>query len=178
MYMDIIAGITEKIQKLHELGKSCEEKQALINVSEVFYIWDIMVMKMDILETVRIMENLIGDNDLKFIAAQLKKGLLSGIEDMEKIMKEYSIPFPVRPPAGINTVNSIEDFSDKIIYEGLFEGIQSFFFVLASGFMNSTSPKIRNAIKGHLILTIQLQELIVEYGKLKGFLNAPPVYRA
>lgn len=175
--MDIIAGITEQLQKLHEIGKSSKEKQELINVSEVFYVWDIMVMKMDILQTVRIMENLIVDTDLKLIATQLAKGLLVGIEDMEKMMKEYSIPFPVRPPAGINTVNNIEDLSDKIIYEGLFEGIQSFFFVLSSGFMNSTSPKIRNSIKEHLILTMQLQELIVEYGKLKGFLNSPPVYR-
>lgn len=176
--MDIIAGITEKIQQLHALGKSNIEKQALINVSEVFYVWDIMVMKMDILHTVRVKESLIGDSDLKFIAAQLAKGLEVGIKHMDEIMKEYSIPFPVRPPIANSATSTMEDFSDRIIYETLYEGIQSFFFVLAGGFMNSTNPKVRKAIKDHLLLTIQLQELIVEYGKLKGFLNESPVYRA
>ena len=174
--MDIISSVTEKIQRLSELNKSPEEKQALINVSEVFYVWDILVMKMDILQTVSIMENFIGDVDLRFIAAQFSKGLTVGIQYMEDIMKDYGIPFPVRPPVGSNTNNNMEDFSDKLIYEGLFEGVQSFFFVLASGYMNSTSPKIRKAIKDHLLLTMQLQELIVEYGKIKGFLNEPPVY--
>jgi len=176
--MDIIATVTEKIQQLHDLGKANVEKQAMINASEVFYIWDIMVMKMDILHSVRIQENLIGDSDLKFIAAQLARGLEVGIKHMESIMIEYSIPFPERPPARSSAISNNEDFSDKIIYETLYEGIQSFFFVLASGFMNSTSPIIRKAIKEHLLLTMQLQELIVEYGKLKGFLNTPPVYRA
>ncbi len=176
--MDIVATITEKIQKLQDLGKPSIEKQAIINVSEVFYVWDIMVMKMDILHTVRIMESLIVDSDLMFIANQLGKGLETGIAQMERIMNDYSIPFPLRPPAASTAISTLEDFSDKTIYETLYEGIQSFFFVLASGFMNSTSPKVRKALKDHLLLTMQLQELIVEYGKIKGYLNVPPVYRA
>lgn len=176
--MDVIATITEKIQKLQDLGKPSAEKQAIINVSEVFYVWDVMVMKMDILHTVRIMESLIVDSDLRFIAVQLRKGLETGISQMERIMKDYSIPFPLRPPAASTAISTLEDFSDKIIYETLYEGIQSFFFVLASGYMNSTSPQVRKALKEHLLLTMQLQELIVEYGKIKGYLNVPPVYRA
>lgn len=176
--MDIVAGITEKLQQIHDLGKSSVEKQALMNVSEVFHVWDIMVMKMDILHTVRINQTLIGDSDLKFIATQLAKGLEEGIKHMDEIMREFSIPFPVRPPAASTAISSLEDFSDKTIYETLYEGIQSFFFVLASGFMNCTTPKVRKAIKDHMLLTMQLQELIVEYGKLKGFLNEIPAYRA
>ncbi len=175
---DFIATITEKVQQLTEIGKSTKDKQALINVSEVFYVWDVMVMKYDILTKVKIMDNFIHDIDLKFISGQLAKGLITGIEDMEQIMQDHSIPFPVRPPAGNNTTANLENVTDQYIYEGLFSGIQSFFPVLASAFMNSTSPKVRKAMKSHLLLTIELQELIVEYGKLKGYLNQPPVYRA
>lgn len=174
---DIVATIMEKVHKLTEIGKSAKDKQQLINVSEVFYVWDIMVMKYDILSTVRIAENFVNDKDLRFIAEQLAKGLTKGITDMELIMKDYDIPFPVRPPASNKTTVNLEDVTDKYIYQVIFEGVQSFFPVLASGFMNSTSPKVRKAIKSHLLLTIELQELVVEYGKLKGFLNQPPIYR-
>ena len=174
---DFIASISEKAQQLTEIGKSTKDKQALINVSEVFYVWDITVMKFDILTTVRIMENFIDDKDLKFIAGALSKGLITGIEDMKRIMEEHSIPFPVRPPAGSVTTACTECMTDQFIYETFVEAIQSFFPVLGSGFMNCTSPKVRKAIKSHLLLTIELQELVVEYGKLKGFLNQPPIYR-
>ncbi|MCW3491640.1 hypothetical protein [Dethiobacter alkaliphilus] len=175
---DFVGGIMEKVQQITEMGKSNKDLQGLINVSEVFYVWDIMVMKFDILTTVMLMENFIKDKDLKFIAAQLSKGLITGIEDMEQVMKDHSIPFPPRPPVSSNTTAVLEDITDQFIYGGFYESIQSFFPVLSGGFMNSTSPKVRNAIKSHLLLTIELQELIVEYGKLKGFLNPPPVYRA
>ena len=174
---DFVADVMEKVQQLTEIGKSAEEKQHLINVSEVFYVWDIMVMKYDILNTIRILENFINQKDLKFIAEQLAKGLTQGITAMELIMEDYSIPFPVRPPAGNKTTDCLENITEKYIFEAIYEGAQSFFPVLASGFMNSTSPKVRKAFKNHLLLTIELLELIVEYGKLKGLINEPPVYR-
>ncbi|MCR3922572.1 MAG: hypothetical protein NUK65_08680 [Firmicutes bacterium] len=174
---DFVAGIMEKVQSLTEVGKSPKDMQKLINVSEVFYVWDIMVMKFDILTTVMIMENFIKDNDLKLISTQVKKGLITGIEDMEQIMQDHSIPFPARPPVSNHSTAILEDITDEFIYQNFFEGVQSFFPVLASGFMNSTSPKVRKVIKNHLLVTIELQEVIVEYGKLKGFLNPPPVYR-
>jgi spore coat protein CotF len=166
------------LQKLTEIGKSTSEKQVLINVNEVFYVWDIMVTKFDIMQSVKIVENFITDIDLKFIAEQVVKGLETGINDMETIMNNYGIPFPERPPVGSNATANIEDFSEKFIYAGLFEGIQSFFPILSAGFMNSTSPIVRKVFKDHLLVTIELQELIVEYGKLKGFINEPPVYKA
>jgi hypothetical protein len=170
--------ITDKLQQLKEIGKSTTEKQEFINVAEVFYVWDVMVTKFDIMQSLKIVEVFIQDDDLKLIAQQLVKGLETGINDMERLMSDYGIPFPVRPPVGSNSTDSLEDFSDKLIYISLLEGIQSFFPILSSAFMNSTSPKARKAFKNHLLLTIELQELIVDYGKLKGFIPEPPVYRA
>ncbi len=168
--------ILDKLQHLTELGKSVEEKQNFLNVNEVYCIWDILVSKLDIMETTQLLENFIDDADLRIISNQLVKGLQSGITDMESLMKNYNIPFPPRPPAGNNTTTSLEDLNDKVIYENILEGIQTFFPILSHGFMNSTSPKVRKIIKNHLLLTLELQEQIVEYGKLKNYLNIPPVY--
>lgn len=172
-----MVDILDKIQKVTDIGKTTQEKQSELNVSEVFYIWDIMVTKLDILATMHIFKNYIESSDLKFIAGKLVDGLETGVKDMEKLMKEYGIPFPIRPPAGSNTSVDMEHFTDRYIYGNIFEGIQCFFPILGSGFMNSTSPKVRKSFKNHLLLTIELQEIIVEYGKIKGFLNDPPTYR-
>lgn len=172
-----IVDLMDKLQKITDIGKSAKDKQRIINVSEVFYIWDILVTKLDILETIQLYENFIEDYDLKVIKDGVKNGITTGITDMEKLMDSYALPFPERPPAGIKTTVDLEQLTDRYIYQGLFEAIQAFFYILASGFMNSYTPDIRKAIKNHLLLTIELQETLVDYGKLKGFLNEPPIYR-
>ncbi len=134
--------------------------------------------KNDILHTFRILDNFIKDKDLRFISGQMVKGLEVGISAMEKIMKDYGIPFPMRPPAGSKTTGSLEHFTDKYIYESLLEGIHTFFPLLSQAFMSSTTPQVRKVFKDHLLRSMELQELIVEYGKLKGLLYAPPIYRA
>lgn len=167
----------DKLQIAADLGKSTRKKQQFINVNEVFYIWDILVTKLDMLETIQIFENMIEDNDLKLIKSRVKDGITTGIADMEHLMKKYDLPFPVRPPAGTNPTTSLENIADRDIYQMLFEAIQSFFPILGTGFMNCINPEVRKGFKNHLLLTIELQEMLVEYGKIKGFLNQPPVYK-
>ncbi|NLX90986.1 MAG: DUF3231 family protein [Firmicutes bacterium] len=170
--------IMDKIQRITDIGKARYEKRKNINISEVFYIWDVLVVKHDILETVNIVRNFIEDIDLKFIVGKMEKALVTGIEDMEKLMNDYGIPYPPRPPADNKTTIKLEHFTDRYIYESIHEAIQAFFPILSSGFMNSTAPKVRKAFKDRLILTMELQDLIIEYGKLKGFLDEPPDYIA
>lgn len=173
-----MVDIMDKIQKLSEIGLSAKEKQGLINVSEAFYAWDIMTTKLDILETMHILENFIDDIDLRLIANKTVASLQSGIAGMEKIMDNYGIPFPIRPPAGSKTTISMEYFTDRYIYQNIFESIQAFFPVLAQGYMQSTTPFPKKEFKKHLLNTMELHEIIIEYGKLKGFLSEPPAYKA
>lgn len=168
----------DKLQKLTDIGKSTKEKQRFISVIEVFYVWDILVTKLDVLETMQIFENMIEDNDLKIINHQVKDTLFSGITDMEKIMRKYDIPFPPRPPAAINSTVRLESVTDRDIFQMLYEAVQAFFPILGIGFMQSTTPDVRKELKNHLLVVVESHEILVEYGKLKGFLNLPPAYRS
>ncbi|WP_245561103.1 DUF3231 family protein [Desulfoscipio gibsoniae] len=172
-----IVDLMDKVQKVADMGKSTKEKQRIINVVEVFYIWDVLVSKLDALETLQIFEHMIEDNDLIIIKNKVKEGLVVGIEDMEALMRDYDLPFPMRPPADVSSTVHIESISDRDIFQMFYEVIAAFFPILGIGFMQSTTPDVRKGLKNHLILTIELQEMLVEYGKLKGFLNQPPVYR-
>lgn len=172
-----IVDLIDKFQKVADISKSAREKQRIINVVEVFYIWDVLVNKLDSLETIQIFEHMIKDNDLILIKNKVKEGLLEGIDDMEVLMRDYDLPFPMRPPADISTTFYIEIVSDRDIFQMLYEIIAAFFPILGIGFMQSTTPDVRKGLKNHLLLTMELQEMLVEYGKFKGFLNQPPVYR-
>lgn len=167
----------DKLKKVTDLGKSTREKQSVINVVEVFYIWDVLVTKLDALETLQVFEHMIQDMDLKVIKNKVKDGLLTGIDDMEVIMREYDLPFPMRPPVDVSSTVQVGGVSDKDIFQMLYEVIAAFFPILGIGFMQSTTPDVRKSLKKHLLLTIELQEMMVEYGKIKGFLDQPPVYR-
>lgn len=167
----------DKIQKITNIGKSARENQRIITVIEVFYIWDVLVTKLDALETLQVFEHMIEDNDLIIIKNKVKEGLTGGVDDMEVLMREYDLPFPMRPPADVSSTVHIESFSDRDLFQMLYEVIAAFFPILGIGFMQSTTPDVRKGIKKHLMITIELQEMLVEYGKLKGFLNEPPVYR-
>jgi len=172
-----MVDIMDKLQKLTDTGKSIREKQRIINVVEVFYIWDVLVTKLDALETIQIFEHMIEDNDLAIIKNKVKEGLLVGIDDMEAIMREYDLPFPMRPPADVSSTVHIEVVNDRDIFQMFYEVIAAFFPILGIGFMQSTTPDVRKGLKNHLLMTMELQEMLVEYGKLKDFLNQPPVYR-
>jgi len=110
----------DKLQQLSEIGMSAKDKQGLINVSEAFYAWDIMVTKFDILESIHITENFIDDIDLRLMAIRVIGALEEGIAGMEKIMDSYAIPFPIRPPTGSKTTKNMEYFTDRYIYQNLY----------------------------------------------------------
>lgn len=167
----------DKLQRLSEIGRPSREKQELINVSEVFYIWDIVVNKYDILESIQIEANYINDKDLFIICNKMIDVLNSGIKELEALLRDYDIPFPERPPLQSKVMANNEDIKDRFVYVSMYEGLQSFFPILGSGFMNSTSPKIRKIMQDHLILTMGLHNLLVEYGKIKGYLPQAPMYR-
>lgn len=171
-----IVDLMDKFQKVADIGKSAREKQRIINVVEVFYIWDVLVTKLDALETLQIFEHMIEDNDLTIIKNKVKEGLLIGIDDMEALMRDYDLPFPMRPPADVSSTVHMEAVSDRDIFQLFYEVIAAFFPILGIGFMQSTTPDVRKGLKNHLLLTMELQEMLVEYGKLKGFLNQQPVY--
>lgn len=169
--------VMDKIQRVAEIGKSTRQKQRTISSIEVFYIWDVLVTKFDSLETLQIFEHMIEDNDLKIINNKVKEGLIVGINDMEVLMRDYDLPFPMRPPADVSSTANVEAVTDRSVFQLLYEIIAAFFPILGIGFMQCTTPEVRKALKNHLLLTMELQEMLVEYGKLKGFLNQPPAYR-
>lgn len=164
-------------QRISELGKSTRDKQAEITVAEVWHLHRHLTMRYDVLETTNILHSFVKSKDLKLIMGKGKGILLDQIRGLEKLVKEYGIILPVRPPADSKSFSKIEIINDRYVFRRIFRGIQSFIENHAAAYIHSTSPKLREHFKKFLFKELELYDLLMEYGKQKGFLFVPPMYR-
>jgi hypothetical protein len=169
--------IPKQIQKLKELNMSTKDKQATMNVSEVFHLWNHLVQRYNIIYLTNILNLFAKDEDLKIILAFGKKVLESHIMLLEKEMMAYGIPLPVRHPKQAQTTASLEQISDRFIFRRVLRGIQAFLPTHTMAFMHSTSPKIRELFMSFLAEEMKLYDKLMEYGKVKGYTIMPPIYR-
>ncbi len=170
--------IASMLEKLTDITKSAEEKQKEISVSEVFHLNGHLQMRYDVLETTNILKNFSKSPDLSLILEHGVKVLQKQVDTLEKLMSDYKVALPPRPVFDANTATNIQFFTDRYIFRRIFRGIQSFIPIHATAFIQSTNPKIREEFKKFLNQEIELYDKFVEYGKIKGFEEVPPRYKA
>ncbi|KJS88265.1 MAG: hypothetical protein JM58_01525 [Peptococcaceae bacterium BICA1-8] len=169
--------IFEQFQKIAEVGMSTRDKQKTINVSEVFHLWNHLVQRYNVLYITNILESFARDEDLKLILISGKNSLDNHIKILEKEMLEYGIPLPNRPPKQTQSTSDLEEISDRHIYRRITRGIQSFLPTHTMAFIHSTSPKIRELFMSFLIEEMKIYDKLLEYGKVKGYIIFPPIYK-
>lgn len=163
-------------QRIGEINKSTRDKQTEISVSEVWHLYNHLTMRYNVMETTNILRNFARSKDLITILDFGTKVLQSQIGILEKILKEYGIPLPIRPPFDSKSTTITEAITDRYIFRRIFRGIQSFIPYHAFAFIHSTSPKLREKFKTFLIAELDVYDKYIEYGKLKGFELVPPMY--
>lgn len=169
--------IMKQIKKITELGMSTKDKQREINVSEAFHLWNHLVTRYAIIQTTGILGNYARDIDLKFIINTGVKALKEQVKVLEQEMLTYGIPLPIRPPKQMKVADHVEIFTDRYIYRRILRGIQSYLPTHTAAFIHSTSPKIRELFMHSLIEEMKLYDKFLEYGKIKGYVIRPPVYK-
>lgn len=169
--------IMEKIQRITELGMSMQDKQRNINVSEVFHLWNHLVSRYTVIQTTDTLGNYARDKDLKVVINAGIKALQEQVKVLETEMLTYGIPLPIRPPKQMKVSDNVEIFTDRYIYRRILRGIQNFLPTHTMAFVHSNSPKIRELFINSLIEEMKLYDKFLEYGKIKGYENRPPVYK-
>ena len=170
--MKILAGI----QKLTDIGKSEKELQSQITVTEVWHLWQTAIQKYDIIELTQILENYADDADLRIVLSRGRIALTKERELTERDLKKYGISVPKGSPAFAKTANDVEPITDDFIFRRVFYGIQAVLPIRMQAFIDSTSPVLREIFRGHMTKEIEIYDLLVEYGKLKGYIDVPPAY--
>lgn len=165
------------VGKVSEWGKSTSNNQGIINTSEVYHLWNHLMQRYSVLYITNLLVVFVKDEDLKLILDMGKKTLEKHVKLLEKEMLNYGIPLPLRPPKETQKTVSLELISDRQVYRRILRGIQAFLPVHTMAFIHSTSPKVRELFMSFMIEEMEIYDKFTEYGKMKDYLVAPPIYR-
>lgn len=135
------------------------------------------MQRYNVIYVTNLLNSFVKDDDLKLVLNSGNKTLTKHTKLLEKVLLNYGIPLPLRPPKQTQkTVNS-ELISDRQIYRRILRGIQAFLPVHTMAFIHSTSPKLRDLFMSFMGEEMKIFDKYLEYGKIKNYLIRPPVYR-
>ncbi|MEW5919659.1 MAG: DUF3231 family protein [Bacillota bacterium] len=162
----------------YHLGRAETAEQPKMDAGEIHILWDMLLTRYDIIMKTQIYQNFAHDPDLKAVLAKGLSSTLEGQADiLEKEMNTFRLPLPTRPPKSVNLLSHGEVIDDEFIFRDVFFGIQGFLELHARVIRSiTTNDQFRKTIIEMAIEELRLFDKLVKFGKLKGWLKAPPMY--
>lgn len=167
-----------EIGNIH-IGKSETATAPTVSISEASLLWDFLVARYKCIEETSIYHNFAHDADLKKIIEKIGLDLLqSQVADIEKQLDLFGIPLPDRPRKSFRQKDGSELFDDEYILRQIFEGCQHFLIYLATAIVTCvTNDSLRQKFIDFFNDEVAILNNLCKYGKLKGWLEVPPVYK-
>ncbi len=155
-----------------------ENKQKLLDANEAYALWDMLRTRYDSIQLIQINQNFIHDKDFNFL---IKSVMLRAFEnqanELEKILNDFGIGLPRRPPKSVRTPANTEAFQDQFIatqtITQLQENIDMHLRAIRSAL---TNDDIRKLFVKYTKEEMDLYNKAVKYIKLKGWFGVPPLY--
>lgn len=117
------------------------------------------------------------DVDLKGIIKIGYSVLQEQVREIEKQMKYYNIPLPVKTVRE-TTQDNKELLRDEFMFNQVFEGCQTYIDFLARMYRSLVINDSLRSITGDFLKNeLFLFDKLVKYGKTKGWLQSTPIYR-
>jgi len=164
-------------EKIGYLRKTSKVKQTMIGLGEAYSLWNTLEKRYDILISTQVLHEFTKDYDLKRIIGDGIEVIKYQITVLEKLMREFRIPMPNRPPQEANIVIDINTVTDQYIYREVYNGMSDFMFKHISNFQRAHGSYLRERFRKFLIQEMDLYDAFYEYGKSKGYLHEPPSFR-
>ena len=153
------------------------EKQRLLNVQEVFSLWDLLKTKYSGLQHLTIFINFIHDLDFKQIAQQRVEESRKEIKFLEELIAQYRIPAPQPVKKEAQSAINTEIFTDEFLASILLLFEQELVEMTLRAFRSAvTNDYIRKVFKDFVYKQIDWLDFTIKYLKLKGWLDQPPFY--
>lgn len=150
-----------------------------IDLSEAFHLWDHLTFRYDNVYLTEMYKDLICDKDFKtLVTAGLQSTLKKQQARLEKECLYFGIPLPKKPAKIIAWPPDTKHFiNDDFIYRNLYFGIMGATLMHIEAVKQSlTSDHMRKFFIELLLSEISIQDNLIKYGKIKGFLNNVPKY--
>jgi len=95
---------------------------------------------------------------------------------VEDLLTVFGIPFPEGAPQSVTTKGDQEIWRDEMVFNLLLVGIRNFMNVHLRGIKLFVSDGLRNLFMEFLVEELKIHDNMMKYGKVKGWVLAPPVY--
>ena len=164
-------------EKLGYAGKSNRQKQKMITLGEAYSLWSLTGYRYDALITSKTLYQLTKDTDLRIIVKRGINVLQSQEDTLEKLMKEFLIPMPDKPPEYANIAVDNNTVTDKYIFREIYSGMSNTMFKHISNYQRAHGSYLREVFRRFLMQEMDLYDEFYEYGKLKGYLYEEPTFR-
>ncbi len=166
-----------QIGNIH-IGKAETAEKTDIDILEAALAWDLLAARYKCIEETQIYHNYAHDLEFKEI---IKMTGIAMLEKQASVLEQkldfYRIPLPERPPVSFNAEGK-DMFSDEYMFAQIFEGCQNFINYLAYCLRSTiTNDPLRADLTDFLTEEIAIFDKLCKYGKLKGWLKKPPLFK-
>lgn len=167
-----------QIGNIH-VGKADTAKPPVVTLAEAAVIWDMLAARYKCIEETNIYHNYAHDSEFRTTISKLGLTLVKRqAEELEKQCSIYNIPLPKQPPKDVTQKVDSINFNDEYIFRQIFEGCQHFLVSIASAIKTITSnDPLRQIFVQFFTEEVDVFENLCKYGKIKGWLQVPPVYQ-
>ena len=149
-----------------------------LNTIEAFHLWAHTNYRYINIEQTLRWKGFVKDADFEMILEKGLDTLNNQVEVLEEELEKFGIAAPKRPPQVIRTDNDKIHHKDEYIFKSLFIGLQWAGTLHAKAFEQcTTNDRIRDIFKQYLYEELDMLKQISKYGKFKGWLITPPVYK-
>ncbi|MFA7468183.1 MAG: DUF3231 family protein [Desulfotomaculaceae bacterium] len=158
-------------------GGNVAKRQTKIYSGEAHMLWEHLQQRHDYLELTLVCLNNITDFEFKkMVEKGLRDTMKTQIQKVEDLLTIFGIPFPEGAPQSIKTKGDPEIWRDEMVFNLLLVGIRNFMNVHLRGIKLFLNDGLRNLFMEFLVEELKVHDNMMKYGKLKGWVLAPPAY--
>lgn len=148
-----------------------------LSATEAFHIWDNLSHRYDQLQLTQFFLEFAHDKEFRAILSQGVKSLTKQISVLEEVAVKYEVALPDRPPASASVALDPESIQDKFMYALILKGMQDAIDLHVRAVIETIrNDSLRNLLMDFFQKEMQMHELVLKYGKVKGWTKIPPIH--
>lgn len=142
-----------------------------------FHIWDSISLRYSQSQLTELFLGFTHYKDFIAILSVGKKILDKQTRALEEEAVKYEISLPLRPPSHVSVPLDPESLHDRFMFNMIFRGIQNSIDLHIRAVIESIrNDSLRTMLMGFWQDEIAIYNSILKYGKMKGWVNTPPMY--
>lgn len=170
-----LKGWIETPPLYHDTTNDIDEK---LTTYEAYQLWNHLIFRYDNIRQTQIFESFAFDKDFKLMLQIGLKTIQRQAKTLEKELLYFGLPLPIKPSNLVVLPENTEILDDDFMYRTIFLGIQGAAIVHAQSLKGSTfNDRVRGIFKVLLLEEIDIQDDLIKFGKVKGWLHSAPSYR-